>query len=129
MEQDTREVVIGGRTISLALAPVWEAGVGGALFPGAVFLAEHIAERDFSGCEVLELGAGVGGLPGIVAAQRGASTTVFTDFEDVLPWLEPNIKANVGDALCELAQLDWRDLDNASATAIVDHHFHLILVA
>ena len=41
---------------------------------------------------MLELGAGVGGLPGIVAAQRGAAKTVFTDFEDVLPWLEPNVR-------------------------------------
>ena len=42
--------------------------------------------------QVLELGAGVGGLPGIVAAQRGSAKTVFTDFEDVLPWLEPNVR-------------------------------------
>ena len=35
----------------------------------------------------------------------------------------------MGDASFELAQLDWRDLDNGPAAAIVDRRFDLVLVA
>ena len=44
---------------------------GIVLWPAAIALAHELARRDLTGARVLELGAGTG-LPGIVAASRGA---------------------------------------------------------
>ena len=54
---------------------------GIVLWPAAIALAHEIATRPFAGLRVLELGAGTG-LPGIVAAARGAHV-VQTDRQDL----------------------------------------------
>lgn len=48
------------------------------VWPAALALAGHLATRDLAGQEVLELGCGLG-LPGLVAAMRGAVVT-FNDY-------------------------------------------------
>src|SRR5690349_7060332 len=44
---------------------------GVVLWPAAIALAHELLTRDLTGARILELGAGTG-LPGIVAASRGA---------------------------------------------------------
>ena len=55
---------------------------GIVLWPAAIALAHELATRDVKGLRVLELGAGTG-LPGIVAAARGAQV-VQTDRQELV---------------------------------------------
>ena len=55
---------------------------GIVLWPAAIALAHELASRDVSGLRVLELGAGTG-LPGMVAAARGARV-VQTDRQELV---------------------------------------------
>lgn len=54
---------------------------GSVLWPSALALAHELASRDLRGMRVLELGAGTG-LPGIIAAARGAHV-VQTDIQSL----------------------------------------------
>lgn len=40
--QIVKVINVGPLTLNITLAPVWEAGVGGELFPGAVQLGEYL---------------------------------------------------------------------------------------
>jgi hypothetical protein len=64
---------------------------------------------------VLELGAGVCGLPSILLARKGCQC-VATDLGDILPLLRDNLHRNAGDS-ATAAELPWGDAAAASAVA------------
>jgi methyltransferase-like protein 23 len=73
------KILHGGSAISfaqereyLSTQPATLRPYGIVLWPAAIALAHDLASRDLAGKRVLELGAGTG-LPGIVAATRGAN--------------------------------------------------------
>ncbi|KAL6068761.1 Protein-lysine methyltransferase METTL21B [Balamuthia mandrillaris] len=69
---------------------VWEAGtVLGR------FLHKQQKKLNVRGKKCLELGAGCGGVPGMVLALLGAELVFWTDVECVLPLLRRNVEANV----------------------------------
>ena len=72
-------------------------GLASIIYPGALYLCGYLEEHwdilSLTGHTVLELGAGVCGLPSLVLAQRGAHCIV-TDLMEVLPDLQVNINAN-----------------------------------
>nr|HEX4313647.1 methyltransferase domain-containing protein [Kofleriaceae bacterium] len=81
---------------------------GSVLWPSAIALAHELATRDLRGLRVLELGAGTG-LPGIIAASRGARV-VQTDRQSVALHLSKrNAERNgvAGDAGIETRTADW----------------------
>ena len=94
---------------------------GIVLWPAAIALAHEIATRPFAGLRVLELGAGTG-LPGIVAAARGAHV-VQTDRQDLaLHVCRKNAERNpiglVGRIEHRLS--DWTLWDEAGDTTLYD---------
>lgn len=68
-------------------------------------LSRHLATRDLSGAEVIELGCGVG-LPSTVALSRGASVLATDHYEAALAFARYNARVNVGREL-RTAPLDW----------------------
>lgn len=66
---------------------------GIVLWPAAIALAHQLAARDLAGLRVLELGAGTG-LPGIVAASRGAKVVQTDRQELVLHLCRKNAERN-----------------------------------
>mmetsp|Transcript_34592 Transcript_34592/g.47941 ORF Transcript_34592/g.47941 Transcript_34592/m.47941 type:complete len:313 (+) Transcript_34592:310-1248(+) len=88
---------------------VHSAGPGGRLWDGCILMAQHLAERQHSGGlagrRVLEIGAGLG-LPGIVAASRGADVT-FTDKARCLALLEENARENGVADRVTVQELQW----------------------
>jgi predicted nicotinamide N-methyase len=78
------------------------------LWPASRGLAEYIWEQvDFNGGKVLELGAGLG-LPGLVAACKGARVTISDYQPDALKIASRNALRNgIEGVAFELA--DWRD--------------------
>lgn len=90
---------------------VLEAGPGGALWDGAVALAQHLAASygegaQLSGTHVVELGAGCG-LPGLAAARLGAASVALTDRPRCLPLLRRNAAANGLQARVGVVELEW----------------------
>jgi len=80
---------------------------GVVLWPAAIALAHEIASREVAGLRILELGAGTG-LPGIVAASRGARV-VQTDRQNlVLHVCKQNAERN-GITTIEHRIADWTD--------------------
>lgn len=78
---------------------------GVVLWPAAIALAHELATRDLAGKRILELGAGTG-LPGIVAASRGAHV-VQTDRQNlVLHVCKLNAERNGATAI-EHRIADW----------------------
>jgi predicted nicotinamide N-methyase len=75
------------------------------LWPSAVALSRHLAARDLSETEVVELGCGVG-LPSTVALARGASVLATDHYEAALAFARHNARANTGREL-RTATLDW----------------------
>ena len=63
--------------------------------------------QDLRELRVLELGAGCG-LPGIVAACRGANVTL-TDLEEVVPWMEARVQQAASHVAgrCSVKALLW----------------------
>jgi len=74
----------------------------------ARFLEEH---KEFvAGKRVLELGAGIGALPSLVAARAGAKTVLASEGEPTLiPFLRNNVACNSKEGACavEVLQLKW----------------------
>jgi len=74
----------------------------------ARFLEEH---KEFvAGKRVLELGAGIGALPSLVAARAGAKTVLASEGEPTLiPFLRNNVACNSKEGTCavEVLQLKW----------------------
>jgi predicted nicotinamide N-methyase len=66
---------------------------GIVLWPAAIALAHELAARELEGMRVLELGAGTG-LPGIVAASRGAQVVQTDRQELVLHLCRKNAERN-----------------------------------
>src|SRR4051812_46207658 len=78
---------------------------GIVLWPAAIALAHELGTRDLAGKRVLELGAGTG-LPGIVAAARGARV-VQTDRQSVAMRVCAQNAARNGATAIELRTGDW----------------------
>lgn len=89
---------------------------GSVLWPSAIALAHELAERDLADKRVLELGAGTG-LPGIIAAARGARV-VQTDRQSFALHLG---KRNAERNAIELEQrtADWTAWTDASRYDLV----------
>jgi predicted nicotinamide N-methyase len=91
---------------------------GIVLWPAAIALAHQLAARDLAGLRVLELGAGTG-LPGIVAASRGAKVVQTDRQELVLHLCRKNAERNqIAMILHRIA--DWTAWDVAD-------HYDLII--
>jgi predicted nicotinamide N-methyase len=78
---------------------------GIVLWPAAIALAHELGGRDLAGKRVLELGAGTG-LPGIVAAARGARV-VQTDRQPVALRVSADNAARNGVTTIEHRAADW----------------------
>jgi len=78
---------------------------GIVLWPAAIALAHELATRDVNGLRVLELGAGTG-LPGIVAAARGARVVQTDRQQLVLHLCRMNAQRN-GAPLIVHSVADW----------------------
>ncbi|CAE7710600.1 VCPKMT, partial [Symbiodinium necroappetens] len=69
-----------------------------------------------AGRGILELGAGEGGLPGMVASRAFGCQAILTDLEDVVPQLAENVALNSSTALVQALQwgedaaVEWRGL-------------------
>ncbi len=83
---------------------------GIVLWPAAIALAHEVASRPFAGKRVLELGAGTG-LPGIVAATRGARV-VQTDRQDVAMFVCKRNAERNGITTIEHRAADWTAWDD-----------------
>ena len=80
---------------------------GIVLWPAAIALAHDLATRDLTGIRILELGAGTG-LPGLVAAARGAHVVQTDRSRLVLHLCERNAARN-GIATIERRVADWTE--------------------
>jgi predicted nicotinamide N-methyase len=78
---------------------------GIVLWPAAIALAHDVAARDLAGTRILELGAGTG-LPGIVAASRGAHVVQTDRQQLVLHVCRQNAERN-GVTTIEHRTADW----------------------
>lgn len=85
---------------------------GIVLWPAAIALAHELAVREVKGLRVLELGAGTG-LPGIVAAARGAHVVQTDRQELVLHLCRLNAQRNGAPMILhQIADwTEWRDAD------------------
>lgn len=84
---------------------------GIVLWPAAIALAHELAARDLVGKRILELGAGTG-LPGIIAASRGARVVQTDRQRIVLHVCELNAARN-GVTTIEHRTADWTAWDDA----------------
>lgn len=80
----------------------------------------------FAGRRVVELGCGVGAIPGLVAARLGARQVLLTDLPDVVPQLSLNIAAN---GLAGVAQAAELPFGAAAATLLYEGTFEVLLAA
>ena len=113
-------VTINKHTFKITKAPLFYAGIGGAIFPGSSYLATYLdnffsdgsassnLEDDRQECSadnkdegepaydvVIEIGCGVAALPGLLCCRRNVcNTVVFADLPDVLSQLEANVNLN-----------------------------------
>lgn len=120
---------------------------GAVVWDGSVVLAAalpHLATTlnlctgeagGFNGVNVLEVGAGSSGLPGLVAAALGASVTLTDGASVLLPSLRAAVEANCSDAeraRVNVAELRWGDLSAATASAadtVRPRSYDLVLAA
>lgn len=84
---------------------------GIVLWPAAIALAHELATRELAGLRILELGAGTG-LPGIVAASRGARVVQTDRQQLVLHVCRRNAERN-GVSSIEHRLADWTAWDDA----------------
>ncbi|MBL0212946.1 MAG: methyltransferase domain-containing protein [Myxococcales bacterium] len=84
---------------------------GIALWPAAIALAHEVASRDLAGKRTLELGAGTG-LPGIVAAARGARVVQTDRQKLVLHVCKQNAERNAVTTI-EHRIADWTAWEDA----------------
>ena len=85
---------------------------GVVLWPAAIALAHEVASRAVAGKRVLELGAGTG-LPGIVAAWRGARV-VQTDRQKLVLYICTQNAARNGVTTIEHRIADWTAWDDTA---------------
>lgn len=85
---------------------------GVVLWPAAIALAHDIASRDLAGKRILELGAGTG-LPGIVAASRGA-LVVQTDRQKLVLHVCERNAADNGVTTIRHRLADWTAWDDSA---------------
>ena len=103
--------------------------IGFKVYPAALtlcdYLLTHAGSLGLRGALAVELGAGVCGLPSLVAARLGAAGVVATDLPEVLPLLAGNLRRNVGGGAggdgggcCVAAALPWGGPRGAAAGAL-----------
>lgn len=90
---------------------------GTMLWPAALALADDLATRDLAGKRILELGAGTG-LPGLVAASRGACVVQTDHQEPVLHVCRLNAARN-GITTIEHRAGDWTSWDGAERYDVI----------
>jgi len=90
---------------------------GVVLWPAAIAMAHELASRDLAGLRVLELGAGTG-LPGLVAAARGAQVVQTDRQRLVLHVCERNAALN-GVTTIVHRVADWTTWDDAAAYDLI----------
>lgn len=100
-------VTIAGRWYTLEEGGPDVGNTGLYLWPCSVALAELIAAYDLEGLSLLELGPGLG-LPGMVAAAKGARVTFAENDKMVAARLGDNLKRN--GLAGEIYPGDWRKL-------------------
>mmetsp|Transcript_8888 Transcript_8888/g.13649 ORF Transcript_8888/g.13649 Transcript_8888/m.13649 type:complete len:451 (-) Transcript_8888:198-1550(-) len=110
---------------------------GDELWPGAIFLAKYIVANNQnlainSNTQVVEIGAGRCGLPGLTAAALGARVTLC-DLNENLASLHFNAKVNPGSARVQAlrwaADIDVQGLENADFVLGTDVVYRENLVA
>lgn len=88
------------------------------IWPAAVALAEYLAGRDLEGRRVLELGCGLG-LPGLVAALKGAAVT-FNDYHpEALEIVAVNARRLGVASRVRFNTADWRAFDLAGSFELI----------
>ncbi|NVB82333.1 MAG: methyltransferase domain-containing protein [Kofleriaceae bacterium] len=90
---------------------------GIVLWPAAIALAHDLATRDLAAKRILELGAGTG-LPGIVAAARGARV-VQTDHQQLVLDLCTRNAARNGVTTIEHRMADWTAWEDAARYDVI----------
>lgn len=90
---------------------------GVMLWPAAIALAHDLATRDLAGKRVLEVGAGTG-LPGMVAASRGACV-VQTDHQELVLHLSRLNAARNGITTIEHRVADWTAWEGAERYDVI----------
>jgi predicted nicotinamide N-methyase len=98
------------------------------IWPSALELAEHVAERPMPGARVLELGTGLG-LPAIAAALGGAEVLATDWSRDALAFCAENARRN--GATVRTARWDWGRPapDETAGSDLENSRFDLVLAA
>ncbi|KAJ3170601.1 hypothetical protein HDU88_008503 [Geranomyces variabilis] len=117
---------------SVTLHELLDPAYGAYLWPSALVLAAWISHNAhlFPATRILELGCGTA-LPGLVAAQCGASQVVLTDTAtapEVLANALRSVHTNGLSATCVVTPLDWGEFDGP-AVAVLDAGYDLVLGA
>lgn len=100
------------------LSPTENLPYGVTLWAASICLAHDLAARDgLNGKSVLELGAGTG-LPGIVAASRGARLVQTDNNKAALALAKRNLDRN-GLTTAEQRQVDWANWDDRGRCDLV----------
>ena len=117
--QRSKEVLFSEGGIELLLKQGCVSRVEEVIWKVAILLSKHLVaiRESIKGKRVVELGSGIG-LVGIVAAALGATESVITDVDDVLPLIENNIQINQQQNSAKAACLWWgNDSDMKAVTA------------
>ena len=130
-----RQIQVADNTLVIhELEDVCDSATGRALtgswvWDSAIVLSNWMANQgpthfNFQDKTVLELGAGAG-LPGLTAAQLGASRVILTDVSPLLPGLLKNVEANGLGERVEVRELVWGSDESPSQIG----EFDLVLMS
>ncbi|KAI3441923.1 Helicase ATP-binding domain-containing protein [Psidium guajava] len=134
----TREIEIAGhRYTVLGQEDVYDSVTGRPLtgswlWNSSLVLSEwlateaHLCLFPLTGKNVIELGAGSAGLPGLTAARLGASRVVLTDVAPILPGLRRNVEVNGNGERVEVRELAWGSSESARE---IGEEFDLVLMS
>ncbi|XP_030533491.1 EEF1A lysine methyltransferase 3-like [Rhodamnia argentea] len=86
----------------------------------------HLHLFPLNGKNVIELGAGSAGLPGLTAARLGASRVFLTDVAPILPGLRRNVEANGAGEQVEVRELAWGSEESARG---IGEEFDVVLMS
>lgn len=118
-ERVQQELTFGALRVKVENWPRFR--IGTQTWPSALLLAEalalgHEALPSVRGATVAEIGAGPG-VPGIVAAQLGASEVAITDMSQIVPLISRNIELNSVQATCSAKPLEWSAAEDSPLAA------------